>query len=86
MKKLSMILPLPLILCFLFGCQDKEAMAELEEFRAQKEVEEQNKAVVLKWFRELSESNFKSLYEELFSSDSKQYIPPNAEPLSFEEY
>ena len=31
MKKLCMILPLALILCFMVGCQDKEAMAELEE-------------------------------------------------------
>jgi steroid delta-isomerase-like uncharacterized protein len=43
MKKLLMILPLALILCFTVGCQDKEAMAELEEFRAQAQVEEQNK-------------------------------------------
>jgi len=42
MKKLSMILPLALILCFMVGCQDKEAMAELEKFRAQAEAEEQN--------------------------------------------
>jgi uncharacterized protein YcfL len=31
MKKLCMILPLALILCFMVGCQDKEAMAEVEE-------------------------------------------------------
>ena len=47
MKKLCMILPLALILCFMVGCQDKEAIAELEEFRAQAAVEEQNKAIVL---------------------------------------
>ncbi len=45
MKKLLMILPLALILCFMVGCQDKEAMAELEEFRAQAKVEEQNKEI-----------------------------------------
>ena len=37
MKKLLMILPLALILCFMVGCQDKEAMAKLEEFRARAE-------------------------------------------------
>jgi hypothetical protein len=42
MKKLCMVLPLALILCFMVGCQDKEAMAELEAFKAQAEVEEQN--------------------------------------------
>jgi hypothetical protein len=29
------------------GCQDKEAMAELEEFKAQTQVEEQNEALII---------------------------------------
>jgi hypothetical protein len=29
MKKRFMILPMALILCFMVGCQDKEAMAEI---------------------------------------------------------
>ena len=45
MKKISMIIFLALILCFMFGCQDKEAMAELEEFKAQAALEEANKAL-----------------------------------------
>ncbi len=36
MEKLCMILPMALILCFIVSCQDKQAMAELEEFKAQK--------------------------------------------------
>ena len=35
MKKLIIFLPLALILCFIFGCQDKEAIAELEAQKAQ---------------------------------------------------
>ncbi len=50
MKKLLMILPLALILCFMVGCQDKEAMAELEEMKAQAEVEAQNKDVVQRYW------------------------------------
>ena len=46
MKGLFMILPLALILCFMVGCQDKAAMAELEEFRAQAEVEEQSEEAI----------------------------------------
>jgi len=46
MKKLCMILPLALILCFMVGCQDKEAMSELEAMKAQAEIEEQNKEVI----------------------------------------
>lgn len=45
MKKLNLILPLAMILCFVAGCQDKAAMAELEEFRAQAALEEANKAL-----------------------------------------
>ena len=47
MKKLLVILPLVLVICFVVGCQDKEAMAELEEFRAQVEVEEQNEEAII---------------------------------------
>ena len=46
MKKPSMVLPLALILCFVAGCQDKAAMEELEEFRAQAALEEQNKGII----------------------------------------
>ncbi|MFC2142262.1 hypothetical protein ACFLR7_04960 [Acidobacteriota bacterium] len=46
MKKLYMILPLAMILCFVVGCQDKAAMAELEEFRAQATVEAENKELI----------------------------------------
>ena len=46
MKKIYLILPLALALCFVVGCQDKEAMAELEEFKAQAEVEETGEAAL----------------------------------------
>ena len=35
-----MVLPLALILCLMVGCQDKEAIAELEAMKAQAAVEE----------------------------------------------
>ena len=35
MKQLITVLPLALILCLMVGCQDKAAMAELEEFKGQ---------------------------------------------------
>jgi len=68
MKKLCMILPLALILCFLVGCQDKEAMAELEEFKAQAAVEEQNKALVMRYFGAWGSVNFEAI-KEIFSPD-----------------
>jgi len=52
MKKLFLILPLALILCFMVGCQDKEAMAELEAMKAQAKVEEQNKELIRNLYEE----------------------------------
>ena len=65
MKKLFMILPLALILCFMVGCQNKEAMAELEESRALAEVEEQNKTVVRKFHEAVDAKNIDSIIEFL---------------------
>jgi predicted ester cyclase len=57
-KVLLILLPLALILCFMVGCQDKEAMAELEKFRAQAAVEEANKALVIEWLEQWDSGNF----------------------------
>ena len=85
MKKLFMILPLALILCFMVGCQDKEAMAELEEMKAQAEVEEQNKDVVRKFLEELDRGNIENVVE-LFAPSFLWYTPSNSpNPMSREE-
>ena len=57
MKKLCMILSLALILCFMVGCQDKGAMAELDEMKAQAAVEEQNIALVKHFLAEIDKKN-----------------------------
>jgi predicted ester cyclase len=83
MKNLCMILPLALILCFMVGCQDKEAMAELEEFRAQAEVEEQNKEIMIRWLEEMDKGNL-AIYDEICTEDytaSYSWLP---EPLNVE--
>jgi predicted ester cyclase len=72
MKKLFMILPLSLILCFMVGCQDNEAMSELAEFRAQAKLEEQNKALIKQYFAELD----KGVIEDV-DSFSDKYISPD---------
>jgi len=85
MKKLYMILPLALILCFMVGCQDKAAMAELEEFRAQAALEEQNKEIVKDFLEELSKGNVE-IWKELCSSEFALYYPSEAtEPMSLEQ-
>ena len=85
MKKLLLILPLALILCFVVGCQDKEAMAELEEFKAQAEVEEQNKELIRNYLREMDKQNFE-IFNEFYAPDAKIYYPSNSsEPMSTEQ-
>ncbi len=85
MKKLCMILPLALILCFMVGCQDKEAMAELEEFKAQAAVEEQNKELVEGLLEELNKGNVE-IWKELCAPEFAYYYPSGAtEPLSLEQ-
>jgi predicted ester cyclase len=65
MKKLCMILPLALILCFMVGCQDKEAMAELEQSRVQAALEEQNIEIVRDFFKAIDERNTEKLMKLL---------------------
>ncbi len=77
MKNLCMILPLALILCFMIGCQDKEAMAELEEFKAQAEVEEQNKALIERYFKLADKGDVESvnaLIDEMYAPDYVGYF------------
>jgi len=65
MRKLLMILPLALILCFMFGCQDKEAMAELKEFKAQAALEKQNKALIMRYMEAWEKGDIEALKEIL---------------------
>ena len=74
MKKLFLILAMALILCFMVGCQDREAMAELEEFRAQAAVEEQNIGVAKHYIETINQGNFEAL-KELLSPDYAIYSP-----------
>ena len=85
MKKHFMILPLALILCFMVGCQDKEAMAELEAFKAQAAVEEQNKALALKSMEAWGKGDFEA-YKALLAPNFSFYYPSNSpNPMSQED-
>ena len=48
MKKYLSVIPLVLLVCFVVGCQDKAAMAELEQFKAQAALEEANLALAVR--------------------------------------
>jgi len=85
MKKLCMILPMALILCFMVGCQDREAMAELEAMKAQAEVEEQNKELMRNYFKELDKGNAE-IFREVYAPDAAYYFPSGiTEPMSLEQ-
>jgi steroid delta-isomerase-like uncharacterized protein len=85
MKKLCIIPSLVVILCFLVRCQDKEAMAELEEFRVQAALEEQNETLYRELIDELNKGNT-AVFDEYFAPDYAYYFPSNTqESLSLEE-
>ena len=75
MKKIIAIVPLVVLLCFYFSCQDKDAMAELEVLKAQEAQEEKNKELVNSYVEAINQGNFEGL-AELLSSDYAGHSPP----------
>ena len=59
MKKLLMVIPLVFLLCFAFACQDKAAMAE---------VEEQNIALIMRHYEAWNSGDIEAI-KEIFSPD-----------------
>ena len=86
MKKLFSIIPLAVFLCFIVGCQKKEAMAEFEEFKTQSEIEKQNKEIIRRWATEVNKENFEQLFSELWADNCIQYMNSNPEPIDNEKY
>jgi ketosteroid isomerase-like protein len=85
MKKYFCIVPLVLVFCFSFACQDKAAMAELAKFKAQAKVEEQNAALVRTVFDELNNKNA-DVYPKMYAPEYRWYFPSaNPKGLSREE-
>jgi len=76
MKKLLMILPLALILCFVVGCQDKEAVAELEEM---------NKEIVKRYWEGKWNERRPEILDELQTQDVV-YHGTSMEMNGIEEY
>ena len=85
MKRLFCVIPLVFLLWFVVGCQDKKAMAELEEYKARAAVEEQNKALFRKVVDEQNKGNTE-FFERFFAPEYAYYSPSNTqEPMSREE-
>jgi steroid delta-isomerase-like uncharacterized protein len=67
------------------GCQDKEAMAELEAMKAQAEVEEQNKELVTRYVEAWNTGDFEA-FKEVLAPDFFYYLPSRStKPMSLEE-
>jgi predicted ester cyclase len=74
MKKIIIILPMALIFCFMVGCQDKAAMDELEEFRAQAALEEANMDLAARLAKAFKEHNIEAM-KEIYSPDLISHRP-----------
>jgi steroid delta-isomerase-like uncharacterized protein len=73
-------------MCWISGCRDRAAMAELAAMKAQAEVEARNRAIVSRWFGEVTRQNFHQMFEEVFAADCIQRMPPDAEPMAAVEF
>jgi len=74
MKKLLCAIPLIVLLCFVTSCQNKAEKAELEKFRAQAQIEEQNMALYRKMIEELNKGNI-DFVKEANAPDYVYYFP-----------
>ena len=79
MKKLNIILPLALILCFMVGCLNNDAM------KAQAKIEEQNMKLVHEYVAEWNKRNL-DFFMDVSAPDYAYYSPSgNPNPMSKEE-
>jgi steroid delta-isomerase-like uncharacterized protein len=85
MKKYSCIVPFVLLFCFPIACQDKAAMAELEKYKAQGELETQNKAILVRTWEAWNKGDFEA-WKLMHADEYVYYSPSNsAKGLSREE-
>ena len=83
MKTLTLILTV--IFCVLISCQDKQTKEELEKYRAQVVLEEQNQTLVKQVFDRLNKQD-ETVYNELYAPNYCWYFPSNnTEKLTLEE-
>jgi C-1 hydroxylase len=68
MKSPFLVVSLVLLLCFAFGCQNKAEKAELEKFRTQAKLEEENTALTLRLADAWMKGDFEAL-KEILSPD-----------------
>jgi predicted ester cyclase len=69
MKKIWIILPLAIFSFFMFSCQEREALAELEKFRAQTTIEKQNIKIVELYVEEIMNNGNLSMVDSIIDDD-----------------
>jgi steroid delta-isomerase-like uncharacterized protein len=85
MKNTLLVVPLVLLLCFTIACQDKAAMAELEKYKAQAKIEEQNKEVVKRYWNGKWNERRPGILDEL-QTQNVLYHGTSMEMNGLEEY
>jgi steroid delta-isomerase-like uncharacterized protein len=85
MKRLLCVVFSAVLLCFTFACQNKAENAELEKFRAQAKLEEQNKEIVKRFFKEWNKGNIE-IADELYAPGySWYYSSTTPNPMARDE-
>ena len=85
MKNPLFVISLVLLFCFTFACQNKAEKAELEKFRAQAKLEEQNKEIVKSFFDGLNKGSVE-IMDELYTPEySWYYSSTTPKPMTRKE-
>jgi steroid delta-isomerase-like uncharacterized protein len=72
LKRPILVVSLASLLCMTFGCQNKAEKAELEQFRAQAKLEEQNKEIVKRFVESLNKGSVEMM-DELYAPEYRWY-------------
>jgi len=85
MKRSLAFFPLIILMAFALGCQDQQALAELEGLRALENVEEQNKVLIRDLIEKWNDRNTDAL-KELYAPNANYHHPSlGATPISYEK-
>lgn len=83
MKRILIILPL--VLCFIISCQDKELENKLNQYQEKEALEVRNIDFAKKILKAIDNSNYDSL-KIIFANDWKLYMGSSNEPMNFEDF
>jgi steroid delta-isomerase-like uncharacterized protein len=85
MKNLLLVVSLVILLCFTFGCQNKADKPELEKFRTQAKLEEQNLALIKQEMEAWDKNDFDTI-RKLVAPEYHLYAPSRSnKPYSIEQ-